>query len=127
MQSALPTVLVSILLSLPALAQSAAQGDWSGGDGVPGPVPTWADSFDSSAGVAWGVAPGRLVLGAEAVPSPGMRRIAPKNRPFAIHASWWHWRRPCGRCSAKLHTTSTGIQCSWPLLWGWRSCWTSSS
>jgi hypothetical protein len=41
----------------------AAQTDWSGGGGVPGPVTDWGDTFDGATNVDWSGTPGELVLG----------------------------------------------------------------
>lgn len=53
-----------LLVMVPSicLAASATQTDWSGGDGVPGPVAFWGNGFDSSAAVSWLAQPGELHL-----------------------------------------------------------------
>jgi len=70
----LAKVLISmvILLSLAAAAwtDEAVQTDWSGGDGLPGPVTDWGDEFDSSAGVSWLALPGRISLSSSALLTP---------------------------------------------------------
>lgn len=67
-------LLLLVILSLPAsgvlLAEEAIQTDWSGGGGASGPVPEWADRFDSAAGVSFSAIPGRLALSSTALGSP---------------------------------------------------------
>lgn len=43
-------------------ANSIEQTDWSGGPGVPGPVPAWDNSFDTSTDIDWSSSPGDLLL-----------------------------------------------------------------
>ena len=38
------------------------QTDWSGGPGVPGPVPAWDNSFDTSTNIEWYSIQGQLLL-----------------------------------------------------------------
>jgi hypothetical protein len=45
--------LAIVSLYLPAFADDATQTDWSGGDGVPGPVTDWAEEFDTSSDINW--------------------------------------------------------------------------
>ena len=45
-----------------ATTDEAAQTDWSGGDGVTGPVTGWGDTFDAAADINWSEAPGELLL-----------------------------------------------------------------
>ncbi|MCX7022266.1 MAG: FG-GAP-like repeat-containing protein [bacterium] len=62
-----------LLLSIPlaVLAYGTAeQTDWSGGDGVPGPVTNWEDTFESATDVNWSGIPGRFVLSGEALDTP---------------------------------------------------------
>lgn len=54
--------LAIISLTVSAFADDATQTDWSGGDGVPGPVTDWADQFDSSTDINWLGTPGELRL-----------------------------------------------------------------
>ena len=51
-----------IALSAGAWANEAAQTDWSGGPGIPGPVTQWQDRFASSQALDWAALPGGLVL-----------------------------------------------------------------
>ncbi|MBD3371223.1 MAG: T9SS type A sorting domain-containing protein [Candidatus Coatesbacteria bacterium] len=47
-------LLIALLaLTLPGLAASAVQTDWTGGSGEPGPVSSWGDAFDDYRGVDW--------------------------------------------------------------------------
>jgi len=55
-------VLLVLCLVVPALADDAAQTNWSGGDGVAGPVADWSDQFDTSTDVSWLAFPGELHL-----------------------------------------------------------------
>ncbi len=41
--------------------ETAVQTDWSGGPGIPGPVPAWGSGFDRSAGMEW-EEPGLLTM-----------------------------------------------------------------
>ncbi|MCK4593379.1 VCBS repeat-containing protein, partial [bacterium] len=54
-------LLLSIPLALLAY-ETAEQTDWSGGDGVEGPVTDWGDTFDTSANINWSGFPGELEL-----------------------------------------------------------------
>ena len=45
--------LMSVLTLSPAVAGTATQTDWSGGDGVPGPVTDWGDTFDFEIDIYW--------------------------------------------------------------------------
>jgi|GEM_PF-1131535 len=47
-------VLLALCLIVPALADDAAQTDWSGGDGVAGPVTDWGNLFDSETDMGYG-------------------------------------------------------------------------
>ncbi len=40
----------------------AAQTDWSGGDGVPGPVTDWGNTFNVATDINWSETPGQLLL-----------------------------------------------------------------
>jgi hypothetical protein len=51
-----------VLVPSICLAASATQTDWSGGDGVPGPVAFWGNGFDSAAAASWLALPGELHL-----------------------------------------------------------------
>ncbi|MCK4593380.1 VCBS repeat-containing protein [bacterium] len=54
-----------LLLSIPLAAfayETAEQTDWSGGDGVHGPVTDWEDTFDTSVDINWSGNPGDLAL-----------------------------------------------------------------
>jgi hypothetical protein len=51
-----------IAVPLPSRAEVADQSDWSGGDGVAGPVETWGDCFDGALDVSWLAVPGQLSL-----------------------------------------------------------------
>ncbi len=50
--------LAIVSLAFYAFADEATQTDWSGGDGVPGPVTDWGDEFDTSTDINWSVLPG---------------------------------------------------------------------
>jgi len=52
---------VLILVSGASFADTASQTDWSSGDGVPGPVTSWGDSFDNVSSIDW-VDTGNLCL-----------------------------------------------------------------
>ncbi len=64
--------LVSLMVATVGIAADRLeiQTDWSAGGGVPGPVATWSDSFESSDGVAWRTFGGRLVLSSSPIPEP---------------------------------------------------------
>ncbi|MCK4593113.1 VCBS repeat-containing protein, partial [bacterium] len=53
---------LSVLIGA-VLALDTGQTDWSGGDGVPGPVTDWGSQFDASTTVDWSSSPGDLTLG----------------------------------------------------------------
>ena len=55
---------IFVLTTATAYAETyeAAQTDWSGGDGVPGPVTDWGDTFGAAADINWSEAPGDLLL-----------------------------------------------------------------
>ncbi len=59
-----------VVLSGSVLADEAVQSDWSGGDGIPGPVTAWGGEFHVSAGVSWLAVPGTLALSSSALASP---------------------------------------------------------
>jgi len=50
-------------LTLTALALDATQTDWSGGDGVPGPVTDWGTEFDETTDTDYAGSPGDIYLG----------------------------------------------------------------
>jgi len=64
------TMLFVLCLIVPVLADDAAQTDWSGGDGVAGPVTDWADEFDSSTDINWSGASGEFTLDRAPLNSP---------------------------------------------------------
>jgi hypothetical protein len=45
-----------------AIAESETQTDWSGGDGVPGPVTDWGDTFNSESNINWSGFPGDFII-----------------------------------------------------------------
>jgi len=51
-----------LLLAAAAFAGTAVQTNWSGGDGVSGPVTDWNSTFDSATDINWSGYPGKLVL-----------------------------------------------------------------
>ena len=55
-------LLFTLCLLLPAFGDEANQTDWSGGDGVPGPVTDWGDQFDTSTDINWSGVPGEIGL-----------------------------------------------------------------
>jgi hypothetical protein len=55
-------LLFTLCLLLPAFGGEATQTDWSGGDGVPGPVADWGDEFDASTDINWSEVPGEIGL-----------------------------------------------------------------
>jgi hypothetical protein len=55
-------ILPLLLIAGFARAYSATQTDWSGGDGVWGPVIDWGDEFYMDSGANWYVAPGEIRL-----------------------------------------------------------------
>jgi hypothetical protein len=60
-----------LILSLSGMLWAdETQTDWSGGDGVPGPVLDWGDRFDTESGLSWSAIPGQLVLSSSALASP---------------------------------------------------------
>ncbi len=80
-------VILSSALGGLASAQQASQTDWSGGDGVPGPVLAWGVAFDSALDSSWLSIPGRLALSSTAVDAPDGQRIAATRVGFGIHAA----------------------------------------
>jgi len=54
-------IVPSIVFSM-VLAGSAVQSDWSGGPGVPGPLPAWGDTFGESVHMGYADLPGTLTL-----------------------------------------------------------------
>jgi hypothetical protein len=63
-------IAIILLLAGALWADEAAQTDWCGGGGVPGPVTDWAEEFDTSAGLSYLALPGQLALSASALASP---------------------------------------------------------
>jgi hypothetical protein len=55
-------LLALFLFSIPVLANSAGQTDWSGGPGVPGPVGPWGNAFSTGTNVDYDTTPGILSL-----------------------------------------------------------------
>ncbi|MCD4734179.1 T9SS type A sorting domain-containing protein [bacterium] len=55
-------VLLALFTVNSVFADDAAQTDWSGGDGVAGPVTDWTDQFDTATDVSWLAFPGELHL-----------------------------------------------------------------
>ncbi len=55
-------LLFTLCLLLPAFGGEATQTDWSGGDGVPGPVTDWGDQLDTSTDINWSGVPGEIGL-----------------------------------------------------------------
>jgi len=63
-------IVLQLLIVGTGLAGSAVQRDWSGGDGVLGPVDSWASTFATSEGVSWLAVPGELVLSTRPLADP---------------------------------------------------------
>jgi len=60
-----------LLLAAAAFAyETEEQTDWSGGDGVPGPVTDWEDTFDTATDINWSGIPGEFTLSIEALAQP---------------------------------------------------------
>jgi hypothetical protein len=55
-------VLIVPLAPVYGHSYGADQTDWSGGDGVPGPVAGWGNTFESATNINWSEAPGDLLL-----------------------------------------------------------------
>jgi hypothetical protein len=55
-------LLFTLCLLLPAFGGEATQTNWSGGDGVTGPVTDWGDQFDASTDINWTEVPGEIGL-----------------------------------------------------------------
>ncbi|MCK4594301.1 hypothetical protein KAU45_07350, partial [bacterium] len=69
----LRNIVVAAFLLLAAAAfayETADQTDWSGGDGVEGPVTDWEDTFDTATDINWSGLPGELALSSEALDTP---------------------------------------------------------
>jgi hypothetical protein len=66
----LVTIAFLLLAGVAFAYETAVQTDWSGGDGVPGPVTDWGDTFDTSEDVDWSEHPGEVVLSVEALEAP---------------------------------------------------------
>ncbi|MFO0874453.1 MAG: FG-GAP-like repeat-containing protein [Phycisphaerales bacterium] len=60
---------VAVAFVLAGIAGVTAQTDWSGGPGLPGPVPSWGDRFDDSANTSWRSIPGQLALSSTPLPA----------------------------------------------------------
>jgi len=56
------TIIIVLSVASVSLAQTDTQTDWSGGDGVSGPVLTWENAFDMEIGVNWNTSSGELIL-----------------------------------------------------------------
>jgi len=90
MATALAALLPAWGMALPAGAQirteEALQTDWSGGDGVSGPVAFWEASFDSCRDVSWLSLPGRIALASDPLAAPAMHLIASGQEvAFGVH------------------------------------------
>ena len=55
-------ILIVFFAFCTVFADDVWQTDWSGGPGVPGPVPVWDDCFDTSDNLNWYSSPGELLL-----------------------------------------------------------------
>jgi len=55
-------VCMLLLVATIAFADTASQTDWSGGDGVPGPVLHWGETFNTAMDVNWFSSSGDLQL-----------------------------------------------------------------
>ncbi|MCK5036841.1 MAG: hypothetical protein KAS73_13180, partial [Candidatus Sabulitectum sp.] len=58
-------VFPALIILMAFIANGASfieQTDWSGGPGVPGPIPLWNNSFDTSTDIDWSSSPGDLLL-----------------------------------------------------------------
>ncbi|MDM7993076.1 MAG: FG-GAP-like repeat-containing protein [Candidatus Fermentibacter sp.] len=53
---------LALLVPASVLAGSSAQTDWTGGWGVPGPVPSWGSQFSSALLTNWWESPGSLII-----------------------------------------------------------------
>ncbi|MBD3369872.1 hypothetical protein GF402_05855 [Candidatus Fermentibacteria bacterium] len=58
-----------------AEGNSETQTDWSGGDGVPGPLSSWGDEFDHCSDIVYYSTPGQIMLGLSAK-SPVAHQVA---------------------------------------------------
>ncbi len=65
-----------LLLAAAAFAETAEQTDWSGGDGVEGPVTDWGDTFDTATDINWSGLRGRVILSCEVLDSPIEHTVA---------------------------------------------------
>ena len=63
---AMPALLLSLVAS--SRAGVAVQTDWSGGAGVPGPVPDLENRFAAASDISWRTVPGQVVLSSQARP-----------------------------------------------------------
>ena len=90
MRRALPSLTLAVSLaflgSVPR-GQQVVQTDWSGGDGVAGPLAAWADTFAAADGVSWRAIPGQLALSSMALSTPVSYPIGGASLAFAIHAA----------------------------------------
>jgi len=60
-------LILALLAVTSAGAYAVTQTDWSGGNGVPGPVTDWGNSFNVSSGVDWSYYPDSLLLTADVI------------------------------------------------------------
>ncbi|MCK4593112.1 T9SS type A sorting domain-containing protein [bacterium] len=82
---------VVFLLSIPLAMlayETAEQTDWSGGDGVEGPVTDWGDTFDTATDINWSGFPGELALSREALDYPIKHLVDGNfNGPWCVYAA----------------------------------------
>ncbi len=69
-RQAIPVVMSILVLAGAAAADEATQTDWSGGDGVSGPVVDWGGEFETATGLSWLALPGRVALASSALATP---------------------------------------------------------
>lgn len=80
----LGVILAAGPLAAQQAVQHAAQSDWSGGEGVAGPVTAWGDQFDAATNLSTEAVPGRVLLSGVAEAVPPAQRISVGDRMFGV-------------------------------------------
>jgi FG-GAP-like repeat len=69
-------VLLFQLFTISVFGSETIQSDWSGGDGLIGPVSEWGDRFDTATAISWRSVPGQLALSSAAMRDPVFHTIS---------------------------------------------------
>jgi hypothetical protein len=120
-----------LFLSSTCLAGTATQTDWSGGDGISGPVTDWGDEFHADTDANWSSSPGDLSI--ESVPMAHDVDLSASGATFVLTADIdgvngmdlvvstfsgddvrWYENDGSGE-SWTMHTIGTGLDGAWRL------------